>query len=176
MKKILLLTMVLLLSISCGNKQNDKHDKGPRHGMSMQLNKDDDTAFVALKETVVPTFKQFAYKDKSTGKSMQYNLFIPDGWEKKNYPLVLFIADASTAGKEVTAPLTQGYGALLFASPEDQDRHPSFVLVPQFSETAVDDEVRRLVGAAHRAELEVVQRHGRARGLDGEHGYFRVRH
>lgn len=140
MKKILLLTMVLLLSISCGNKQNDKHDKGPRHGMSMQLNKDDDTAFVALKEAVVPTFKQFTYKDKSTGKSMQYNLFIPDGWEKKNYPLVLFIADASTAGKEVTAPLTQGYGALLFASPEDQDRHPSFVLVPQYSETAVDDD------------------------------------
>ena len=35
-------------------------------------------------------------------------------------------------------------------------------------EVAVDDEVRRLVGAAHRAELEVVQRHGRARGLDGE--------
>ena len=122
MKKILLLTMVLLLSISCGNKQNDKHDKGPRHGMSMQLNKDDDTAFVALKEAVVPTFKQFTYKDKSTGKSMQYNLFIPDGWEKKNYPLVLFIADASTAGKEVTAPLTQGYGALLFASPEDHLR------------------------------------------------------
>ena len=81
MKKILLLTMVLLLSISCGNKQNDKHDKHdkfPRNGMSMQLNKDDDTAFIALKEAVVPTFKQFTYKDKSTGKSMQYNLFIPD--------------------------------------------------------------------------------------------------
>ena len=131
--------MVLLLCMSCGNKQNDNQENGPRHGMPMGQSKDADTAFVALRETVVPTFKQFTYKDKATGKSMQYNLFIPDGWEKKNYPLVLFIADASTAGKEVTAPLTQGYGALLFASPQDQDKHPSFVLVPQYSETAVDD-------------------------------------
>ncbi len=131
--------MVLLLCMSCGKKQNDKHDKGPRPGMSMQLNKDDDTAFVALKQAVVPTFKQFSYKDKESGKTMEYNLFIPEGWENKNYPLLLFIADASTAGKEVTAPLTQGYGALLFASPQDQDKHPSFVLVPQYTETAVDD-------------------------------------
>ena len=29
------------------------------------------------------------------------------------------MADASTAGKEVTAPLTQGYGALEFASDRD---------------------------------------------------------
>lgn len=140
MKKVLFLSLTLLLCMSCGNKQNDNQGKGPRHGMSMQSNKDDDTVFVALREAVVPTFKQFTYKDKETGKSMQYNLYIPDGWEQKNYPLVLFIADASTAGKDVTAPLTQGYGALLFASPQDQDKHPSFVLVPQYSETAVDDD------------------------------------
>lgn len=140
MKKILLFIFTLLLCLSCANNhQKDEKPNGPRQGMHMQLNKDDDTAFVALKEAVVPTFKQFTYQDKQSGKTMEYNLFIPEGWENKSYPLVLFIADASTAGKEVTAPLTQGYGALLFASPQDQDKHPSFVLVPQYSETAVND-------------------------------------
>lgn len=37
----------------------------------------------------------------------------------EKFPLVLFMADASTAGKEVTAPLAQGYGALEFASDRD---------------------------------------------------------
>ena len=141
MKKILLFSFTLLLCLGCGNNtQNDDQRKGPRQGMHNQLNKDDDTAFVALKEAVLPAFKQFTYQDKQSGKSMEYNLFIPEGWENANYPLVLFIADASTAGKEVTAPLTQGYGALLFASARDQEKHPSFVLVPQFSETAVQDD------------------------------------
>lgn len=140
MKKILLFSFTLLLCLSCGsNNQKDRQQQGSRQGIQMQINKDDDTAFVALKQAVVPTFKQFTYQDKQSGKSMEYNLFIPDGWERNNYPLVLFIADASTAGKEVTAPLTQGYGALLFASARDQQKHPSFVLVPQYAETAVDD-------------------------------------
>ncbi|MBQ9555107.1 MAG: alpha/beta fold hydrolase [Muribaculaceae bacterium] len=140
MKKILLFIFTLLLCLGCGNNnQQEEQHKGPRQGMRMQQNKDDDSAFVALKESVVPTFKQFTYQDQQSGKSLEYNLFIPDGWEDNNYPLVLFIADASTAGKEVTAPLTQGYGALLFASARDQQKHPSFVLVPQFTETAVDD-------------------------------------
>ena len=140
MKKILLFSFTLLLCLGCGNNnQKDDQHHGPRQGMHQQLSKDDDTAFVALKEAVVPSFKQFVYQDKQSGKSMEYNLFIPEGWENNNYPLVLFIADASTAGKEVTAPLTQGYGALLFASARDQEKHPSFVLVPQYTETAVDD-------------------------------------
>jgi predicted peptidase len=50
------------------------------------------------------------------------------------------MADASTAGKEVTAPLTQGYGALEFASNRDQQKHPSFVLVPQYTDWAVQDD------------------------------------
>ena len=40
----------------------------------------------------------------------------------------------------MTAPLTQGYGALAFASDRDQTAHPSFVLVPQYTEWAVQDD------------------------------------
>jgi predicted peptidase len=40
----------------------------------------------------------------------------------------------------VAAPLTQGYGALEFASDSDQKEHPSFVLVPQYTNWAVQDD------------------------------------
>jgi predicted peptidase len=50
------------------------------------------------------------------------------------------MADASTVGKDVTAPLAQGYGALEFASDRDQQKHPSFVLVPQYTDWAVQDD------------------------------------
>jgi len=72
---------------------------------------------------------------------MEYNLLVPEGAEVgMKLPLVLFMADASTAGKEVTAPLTQGYGALEFASDRDQKEHPAFILVPQYTDWAVQDD------------------------------------
>ena len=67
----------------------------------------------------VPQFKQFDYTDAVTGKTIKYNLFIPNNLdESKQYPLVLFMADASTPGSDVTRPLTQGYGALVWATDE----------------------------------------------------------
>ena len=57
----------------------------------------------------------------------------------QHYPLVLFVAAASTVGNDVTAPLTQGYGALEFASDCDQREHPSFVLEPQCIDWTVKD-------------------------------------
>ena len=52
---------------------------------------------------------------------------------------MLFIADASTPGDDVTKPLTQGYGALVWATAESQSKNPCYVLVPQFSGVAVND-------------------------------------
>ncbi len=108
----------------------------------MRMNsKENDSVFVALKNEALGKFRQFTFEDAATGKTMQYNLLIPDGYDgNTSYPLVLFMADASTVGKDVTAPLTQGYGALEFASDRDQRKHPSFVLVPQYSDWAVQDD------------------------------------
>jgi len=107
----------------------------------MEINKDSDSVFVALKKETLGKFKQFTFNDSQTGKTMEYNLLVPEGAEAgQKYPLILFMADASTAGKEVTAPLTQGYGALEFASDRDQKEHPSFVLVPQYTDWAVQDD------------------------------------
>lgn len=73
-------------------------------------------------------------------KSLAYNLFIPENYDvSQSYPLLLFIADGSTAQKEVTRPLTQGYGALVWVTEEEQAKHPCFVLVPQYATVTVTD-------------------------------------
>ena len=110
-------------------------------GGGMSVNKDSDSTFVALKNETLKKFRQLTFEDAKTGQTMAYNLLVPEGYDgTKSYPLVLFMADASTVGKDVAAPLTQGYGALEFASDRDQKEHPAFVLVPQYTEWAVQDD------------------------------------
>ena len=146
MKKTLIWAICLLSLTACAQRNgSDKGfgDKAPRFGGGdmMKNSKEDDSTFVALKNETFEKFRQFTFEDAATGKTMQYNLLVPDGYDgKTSYPLVLFMADASTVGKDVTAPLTQGYGALEFASDRDQRKHPSFVLVPQYTDWAVQDD------------------------------------
>lgn len=98
-----------------------------------------DSALAAL-SSVKSLFKQFVYKDPTTGKSLPYNLYIPAGYtSSKSYPLVQYIADSSLVGQSVTAPLSQ-YGALIWASSTEQAKHPSFVLVPEYPETTIEDQ------------------------------------
>ena len=124
---------------ACAQKKGG--ERGPRQGGHMEINKDSDNTFVVLKNETLKKFKQLTFNDTQTGKTMEYNLLVPEGYDgKQGYPLVLFMADASTVGKEPTAPLTQGYGALEFASDRDQRLHPSFVLVPQYTDWAVQDD------------------------------------
>ena len=140
MRKI---TLILVVGLVCmtGCAQKKGGERGTRQGGHMEINKDSDSMFVALKNETLKKFKQLTFNDTQTGKTMEYNLLVPEGAEAgEKLPLVLFMADASTAGKEVTAPLTQGYGALEFASDRDQQKHPSFVLVPQYTDWAVQDD------------------------------------
>ncbi len=134
-----LLAVGVMCLTACAQKKGG--ERGTRQGGHMVINKDSDSVFVALKQEALGKFKQLTFNDEQTGKTMEYNLLIPEGAEAgQKLPLVLFMADASTAGKEVTAPLTQGYGALEFASDRDQKEHPAFVLVPQYTEWAVQDD------------------------------------
>ncbi len=104
------------------------------------IDKTGDPVLQAMIQAEVPEFKQLEYTDAETGKTISYNLFVPKTLEQgKEYPLVLFMADASTPGTDVTRPLTQGYGALVWATDEWQAEHPCYVLVPQYSGVAVND-------------------------------------
>ena len=62
------------------------------------------------------------------------------------------MADASTPGTDVTRPLTQGYGALVWATKEWQAEHPCYILVPQYSGVAVNDAYE------HTDEVDMVMR------------------
>lgn len=117
------------------------------------IDKSGDEVLQAMIKSEVPEFKQLVYTDTETGKALQYNLFTPKNMEQgKDYPLVLFMADASTPGTEVTRPLTQGYGALVWATAEWQAEHPCYVLVPQYSGVAVNDAYE------HTDEVDMVMR------------------
>lgn len=102
-----------------------------------------DQNLLSLREQIAPRFRQLEFKDSVTGKTMAYNLYTPKNLEPgKKYPLVMFIADASTVGKGVKAPLMQGYGGIIWATDEAQAKHPAFVLVPSFAgpQSAVNDQ------------------------------------
>lgn len=144
-----------MMMASCGSKQAatekkeetgkpDKKPGGPQLGKPAgggpAIDKSQDSTLQAMIKSVVPEFEQFEYTDAQTGITMKYNLYSPKNQVKdKKYPLVLFIADASTPGADATAPLTQGYGALVWATSESQAKNPCYVLVPQFSGVAVND-------------------------------------
>lgn len=72
--------------------------------------------------------------DAETGKSLQYNLFVPKNYDRtRSYPMVLFMHDAGTVSSNPLITLTQGLGAVVWASPTEQAKHESFVLAPQFT-------------------------------------------
>lgn len=95
----------------------------------------------AMTAAVVPTFTQHTYTDTVTGKIVPYNIYLPKDYDAtKSYPLVLFIGDASTVGSDETRPLTQsGYGGIIWATPEEQAKHPAIVVVPQYPQVILDD-------------------------------------
>ena len=75
----------------------------------------------ALVSTYAGAFTQETYTDADTGLSVTYNLYLPEGYdESASYPLVVFIADSSCAGGDASRSLTQGLGALVWASAEWQ--------------------------------------------------------
>lgn len=89
---------------------------------------------------IVKEFRQLEYKDPTTGETLRYNLFVPKGYNKsKSYPLVLFMHDSSVLSTVTTTTLTQGLGAVCWASAADQAKHPAFVLAPQYDSVVVDD-------------------------------------
>jgi len=102
--------------------------------------KKDDAVLQNMIAEVVPKFQQFTYTDSETGKTIAYNLYVPADYDaSKSYPLVYYIADSSVVGKNVTSPLTQGYGGIIWATDAEQEKHESLVLVPEYSDVVLDD-------------------------------------
>lgn len=97
-------------------------------------------------QPVIDSFLQSKYEN------IPYNLYVPEAvrdnagaqdglmpaegsngemTERRLYPMVVFIPDMGPNGSDPFQTLSQGYGAVAFALPRDQELHPSFVLAPQ---------------------------------------------
>jgi predicted peptidase len=78
-------------------------------------------------------FAAFTYKNEQ-GEVMPYRLFTPELLEPgRRYPLVVFLHGAAGSGTDNEQQLLGGnvYGALVWALPENQARHPAFIVAPQ---------------------------------------------
>ena len=86
-------------------------------------------------------FHRRSFTDSKTGLYIQYNLYLPDGYDPAgSYPLVLFLADSGSTGRDPTLPLTQGIGGLVWAAPAWQEAFPTIVAVPVYREEILDHE------------------------------------
>ena len=111
---------------------------GPGGGM---MSASTDPEIQAVLDENADKFEQHVFDDPATGISLEYSLYIPEGYdESASYPLLMFIPDATGAGKTARQIVEQYYGAAVWVTDEDQAKHASFVLVPAFSETVVNDD------------------------------------
>jgi predicted peptidase len=90
---------------------------------------------------VVDDFEQLVFTDPAYDeRELMYNLYVPADYDAaKSYPLVLFIEDAGGVGTDPVKTLTQGLGAVIWATPEEQAKHECFVLAPQYTEVMAND-------------------------------------
>jgi poly(3-hydroxybutyrate) depolymerase len=78
-------------------------------------------------------FGSFVYKNAG-GETMPYRLFTPSGREPgRTYPLVVFLHGAGGSGTDNVKQLEGAnvFGGLVWALPENQARHPCYILAPQ---------------------------------------------
>ena len=114
----------LLFSVDAHAQRSQVNNTRSSRGGAM-VDKSNDKELQALIAETVDKFKVLTYIDEQTNDTMIYNLFIPDNYDStKEYPLVMFIGDASTSQKEASVPLTQGYGGIIWASAKEQAKNP----------------------------------------------------
>lgn len=143
MKKSITSLVLTIALTTCANANNSTQSEKSSTSVTQAstwdssyggVDKSYDTQLLTMRERIAPRFQTLSFADPITGKNMDYNLYIPENYDKeKSYPLVLFMADASTTGLGVESPLKQGYGGIIWATDEAQAKHPSFVLVPAFA-------------------------------------------
>ena len=144
MKKSLIFTLTSLLALTaCQTPTANTQTQNPAWDSTYGgADKSYDKKLLDLRNEIAPQFISLTFNDPVNGVALEYSLFIPKGYQPNDgikYPLVMFIADASTAGKGRLAPLMQGYGGIIWASDKSQVTNPAFVLVPAFKQKAVDD-------------------------------------
>ncbi len=121
-------------------EEDGEGERGGRDGGGGGLTEETDPAVFAVVAATAGKFGQYTYSDPVNGVSLEYSLYIPEGYDaSEKYPFIMFITDATGAGKSARQIVEEYYGADIWASDEEQAKHPSFVMVPAFSGVVVND-------------------------------------
>lgn len=99
----------------------------------------DEPSVSEMYAAVADKFEAREYYDEETGLTIPYNFFIPEQAEQEACPMIMFIADSSVVGQDLSAPLKKGYGGIIWATDEEQAKHPSYVIVPEYPEIIIED-------------------------------------
>jgi len=89
--------------------------------------------FPCLAQDNMDGFVAKVYRNES-GQTIPYRLFVPGGYVKgKQYPLIIWLHGAGGAGSDNLRQIEgdQIAGTRVWTKPENQIKHPAFVLVPQ---------------------------------------------
>ena len=95
------------------------------------------TAYPSVAQYNVVGFVARVYKDQSP--AMPYRLFIPKGYEQsQKYPLILWLHGAGSVGKDNLKQISGAsrLGTHIWTTPENQAKHPAFVVAPQCPQNA----------------------------------------
>ena len=154
---ILALSLLCVSSFALAEGQRGPGGRGGQGGMrggaGGAVDKSGDTELQSMITDVAPNFQLLTYEDAESETSLQYQLYIPENYdETQSYPMIQFIPDSSVVGRDASYVLTQGWGGLIWATEEEQAKHPAFVVVPVFTETIVDDNFN------HSAQIDVAMR------------------
>lgn len=99
-----------------------------------------DEELQAILNEVQDKYQLLTFVDPETGFEMQYELFVPEITDNVDkVPMIMFIPDSRAAGREPAFSLTIGWGGVIWATAQEQAKHPCYVLIPVFTETVVDD-------------------------------------
>ncbi|MBS4219106.1 hypothetical protein KHA96_12340 [Bacillus sp. FJAT-49711] len=78
------------------------------------------------RKSIAEKFLSFTYK------SMPYRLYVPENYDSnRSYPLVMFLHGGGERGDDNIKHLIAYDGAVIWATPENQEENPAFVLAPQ---------------------------------------------
>ena len=91
------------------------------------------TAVPCMAQNNVDGFVARVYKDQSQ-QAMPYRVFIPKGYDQsQKYPLVLWLHGAGSVGRDNLKQISSASrpGTHIWTTPENQAKHPAFVVAPQ---------------------------------------------
>ena len=132
MRKVIALVMLMFASACYASSADDNFHAENRGGI-YRPDKSDDKILQSLTAEYSRKFTAHEYIDDS-GLKLPFSVYIPEGYSAdKKFPVVFFIADGSSAGKNLEYSLTQGVGGLIWCS------HDCVVIVPAYPGIVLDD-------------------------------------